>query len=192
MTTNRQGQMSIVYKPLDINNLSHFNKVKELIDVDLSEPYSIWVYRYFLNQWPELVFLAFDGESNDEDNLPIGCIIAKSESHRGARLRGYIGMLAVDSLYRRRGIAKKLVEICIEKMVADGCDEIMLETEVENKVALKLYEGMGFLRVKRMYRYYLNEGDAFKLILPLTEKACIRSTFLVNEQGINNDNNILI
>lgn len=181
--------MGIIYKPLDINNLSHFNKVKELIDVDLSEPYSIWVYRYFLNQWPELVFLAFDSE-NTED-LPIGCIIAKSESHRGARLRGYIGMLAVDSSYRRRGIAKKLVEISIEKMVADGCDEIMLETEVENKIALKLYEGMGFLRVKRMYRYYLNEGDAFKLILPLTERACIRSTFLVNEQGIN-DNNIII
>lgn len=171
--------MTIIYKPLDINNLKHFKKVKELIDVDLSEPYSIWVYRYFLNQWPELVFLAFDSDGTDND-MPIGCIICKSESHRNSRLRGYIGMLAVDSAYRRRGIAKKLVEIVIDKMIENGCDEIMLETEVENKVALRLYEGMGFLRMKRMYRYYLNEGDAFKLILPITNKSCIRSTFLLN------------
>lgn len=168
--------MTITYKPLDINNQLHFNKVKSLIDADLSEPYSIWVYRYFLNQWPELVFLAFDNESEIDE--PIGCIICKSEIHRSSRMRGYIGMIAVDSSYRRQGIAKKLVETAIDKMVLDGCDEIMLETEVENQAALRLYEGFGFIRVKRMFRYYLNEGDAFKLILPLTEKACIRSTFL--------------
>lgn len=176
--------MTITYKALDINNIKHFQKIKELIDIDLSEPYSIWVYRYFLNQWPELVFLAFDSEAkddDDDDDVPIGCIICKSESHRNVRLRGYIGMIAVHSSYRRRGIAKRLVEIAIDKMIESGCDEVMLETEVENKAALRLYEGMGFLRMKRMYRYYLNEGDAFKLILPITEKSCVRSTFLLND-----------
>lgn len=34
--------------------------VMDLIDNDLSEPYSIFTYRYFLNQWPELCWLAFD------------------------------------------------------------------------------------------------------------------------------------
>ncbi|CCC67658.1 hypothetical protein NCAS_0A11000 [Naumovozyma castellii] len=169
----------IEYKSLDINSIRHFNELKKLIDIDLSEPYSIYVYRYFLNQWPELCFLAFDSGSSDDD-VPIGCIICKSEMHRNSRMRGYIGMLAVEKSYRGRGIAKKLVEIAINKMIDDGCDEIMLEAEVENKVALQLYEGMGFIRMKRMFRYYLNEGDAFKLILPLKDKSCIRSTFLMN------------
>ncbi|CCD22685.1 peptide alpha-N-acetyltransferase MAK3 NDAI_0A05300 [Naumovozyma dairenensis CBS 421] len=183
--------MPIIYKPLDINNLTHFNELKKLIDADLSEPYSIYVYRYFLNQWPELAFLAFDvteEEKNNSNNVdvsdkvPIGCIICKNELHRFSRMRGYIGMLAVESHYRGQGISKKLVEIAITQMESNGCDEIMLETEVENVIALNLYENMGFIKMKRMFRYYLNEGDAFKLILPLTEKSCIRSTFLMNPQ----------
>ncbi|KAL3234947.1 hypothetical protein RNJ44_02735 [Nakaseomyces bracarensis] len=167
--------MKIVYKPLDIGNLEHFDHLKKLIDADLSEPYSIYVYRYFLNQWPELTFLAFDEESEQND-VPIGCIVGKCEMHRNSRLRGYIGMLAVASSYRGHGIAKHLVKVTLDKM--KDCDEVMLETEVSNIAALNLYEGMGFIRMKRMFRYYLNEGDAYKLILPLTERSCIRSTFL--------------
>lgn len=167
---------AIVYEPL-VKNLTLFQKLKKLIDADLSEPYSLYVYRYFLNRWPELTFLAFDRDS-ETPNEPIGCVICKSELHRGRRMRGYIGMLAVQSDYRGRGIAKTLVKTAIEKMQRDGCDEITLETEVENIAALNLYEGMGFIRMKRMFRYYLNEGDAFKLVLPLTAKSCMRTTFM--------------
>ena len=31
--------------------------VTDLIDKELSEPYSIFTYRYFINQWPQLCFL---------------------------------------------------------------------------------------------------------------------------------------
>lgn len=31
--------------------------IRALISKDLSEPYSIYVYRYFLYQWPELSFV---------------------------------------------------------------------------------------------------------------------------------------
>lgn len=37
--------------------------VMDLIDHELSEPYSIFTYRYFLNQWPEFCWLAIDGVS---------------------------------------------------------------------------------------------------------------------------------
>lgn len=174
--------MAIIYKQLDINNTRYFERLKELIDADLSEPYSIYVYRYFLNQWPQLAYLAFADE--DSESLPIGCIICKNEIHRSSRMRGYIGMLAVQKEFRGQGIAKKLVEKAIDTMVENGCDEIMLETEVENLAALNLYEGMGFIRMKRMFRYYLNEGDAFKLILPITGRSSIRSTFLMNQDPI--------
>jgi len=32
-------------------------KVMKIIDKELSEPYSIFTYRYFLHQWPQLCFL---------------------------------------------------------------------------------------------------------------------------------------
>ena len=48
-----------------------------------------------------------------------------------------------------------------------GADEVVLETEVTNTAAVRLYENCGFFREKRLYRFYLNGNDAFRLILPL-------------------------
>ena len=40
-----------------------------------------------------------------------------------------------------------------------------LETEVTNKVALGLYEKLGFARDERLFKYYLNGVDAYRLKL---------------------------
>jgi peptide alpha-N-acetyltransferase len=50
-------------------------------------------------------------------------------------------------------------------MIADGAQEIVLETEGINKAALALYESLGFVRDKRIHAYYLNGEDAFRLKL---------------------------
>ena len=34
-----------------------FNLMKQMIDGELSEPYSIYTYRYFLRNFPELTFI---------------------------------------------------------------------------------------------------------------------------------------
>lgn len=46
-----------------------------------------------------------------------------------------------------------------------------LEAEVTNKGALALYGRLGFIRAKRLFRYYLNGVDAFrlKLLFPRAE-----------------------
>jgi peptide alpha-N-acetyltransferase len=72
----------------------------ELIDKSLSEPYSVFTYRYFLQQWPNLCYLAFDGSK------AIGVIVCKMDDHRG-NLRGYIAMLVVDNTYRGKGLGKQ-------------------------------------------------------------------------------------
>ena len=43
--------------------------------------------------------------------------------------------------------------------------QVMLETEVTNKSALRLYERLGFTRDERLLKYYLNGVDAFRLKL---------------------------
>lgn len=45
----------------------------------------------------------------------------------------------------------------------------MLETEITNTGALALYQNLGFVKDKRLYRYYMNGVDAFrlKLFLPI-------------------------
>ncbi|KAK9721795.1 N-alpha-acetyltransferase 30, variant 2 [Basidiobolus ranarum] len=68
-----------------------------LIEKDLSEPYSVYTYRYFIHQWPNLCFLTMD-----EDKC-VGVVICKLDAHKNI-LRGYIAMLAVAKEYRKRKI----------------------------------------------------------------------------------------
>ncbi len=55
---------------------------------------------------------------------------------------------------------------------------MVLETEITNEAALRLYENLGFVRDKRLFRYYLNGVDAFRLKLWLS-LAIPTSSYLV-------------
>ena len=132
--------------------------IMRLIQKDLSEPYSIYTYRYFIHKWPHLCFLAMHGSEC------VGAIVCKLDFHKSLN-RGYIAMLAVDEKYRKRKIGSNLVLKSISAMVQENADEIVLETEITNKSALCLYENLGFVRDKRLFRYYLNGVDALRLKL---------------------------
>ncbi|KAK4452091.1 putative n-terminal acetyltransferase [Podospora aff. communis PSN243] len=140
--------------------------IRALISKDLSEPYSIYVYRYFLYQWGHLCYMALD----PRDSSLIGVIICKLEphaSHSPPTLRGYIAMLAVSAPYRGHGVATALVKMAIDAMAHKNADEIVLETEETNLPAMRLYERLGFLRSKKLHRYYLNGNSAYRLVLLL-------------------------
>lgn len=133
--------------------------IMKLIQKDLSEPYSIYTYRYFIHNWPHLCFMArVNGEC-------VGAIVCKLDYHKKIVKRGYIAMLAVDSGHRKRKIGSTLVKRAIDAMIAEDADEVVLETEITNKPALRLYENLGFVRDKRLFRYYLNGVDALRLKL---------------------------
>ncbi|CAE6440773.1 unnamed protein product [Rhizoctonia solani] len=137
--------------------------IMDLVQDGLSEPYVIYTYRYFLSSWPHLAYMAHDPESGE----PVGAVVCKQDSHRAKAERGYIAMLVVGSAWRKRGIARHLVELSIDAMTANGADEVALETEFDNTAALALYSALGFVREKRLFRFYMNGKDAFRLIKPL-------------------------
>lgn len=138
--------------------------IMELVQSELSEPYVVYTYRYFLHQWPNLSFLAVDAKSSET----LGVIICKQSLHRNGKERGYIGMLSVRKTARKRGIGKSLVNLSIQAMHKANADEVILETEFDNAAALGLYESLGFIREKRLFRFYMNGKDAFRLLLDLT------------------------
>lgn len=157
---------NISYIQYDISLESKYlPQMRALISKDLSEPYSIYVYRYFLYQWPELCFFAIDTTTPACDLVAV--VICKLEPHRGGPLRGYIAMLATKELYRGKGLARSLVSKAIDLMTMKDADEIALETEESNTAAMKLYESLGFLRSKKLHRYYLNGSSAYRLLLYL-------------------------
>ena len=78
--------------------------IMRLMKADLSEPYSIYTYRYFIHNWPRLCILA------QCDDRYVGAIVCKLEPHHYNTRRGYIAMLAVDKDYRKRKIGQELVQ----------------------------------------------------------------------------------
>ncbi|KAF7820136.1 putative methionine N(alpha)-acetyltransferase NatB transcription regulator GNAT family [Senna tora] len=60
----------------------------------------------------------------------------------------YISNVAVREKYRRKGIAKRLVEKAESKARSWGCRAIALHCDLNNPVATKLYQGQGFKCIK--------------------------------------------
>lgn len=156
---------NIVYKTYAGEAL--IDEIMGLMKVELSEPYPIFTYRFFLNGWPALNIMVFDKDNN---NKFIGCIIGKCDRNKKGKMKGYIAMIAVDKEYRGKKIGKDIVEIFISQCKKlYNADEIELETEITNTAALNLYGGFGFVRTKILYNYYLNNNNAYKLKLWFTD-----------------------
>lgn len=121
----------------------------------------------------KIFVLTSDSQAIDPNTSTlIGVIICKLEPHSvhsPETLRGYIAMLATTSTHRNQGIATNLVRMAIDAMKERGADEVVLETEVENVGARRLYEKLGFLRSKKLWRYYLNGNAAYRLVLHLKD-----------------------
>ena len=135
------------------------HKIIDLMKEELSEPYPIFTYRYFVNLFPDCNILVYD-----KDKF-VGCIIGKCEKNKNNKMKGYIAMIAVDKAYRGKKIGRILTCLFIDKMKEMKANEITLETEVTNGAALALYESVGFVRSRTMLNYYLNANDAYKLKL---------------------------
>lgn len=163
---------------------AQLDAVMRLVSSDLSEPYSIFTYRYFLMRFPELCILAVPEEGGE----PVGCVVCKidtsdgdgvtdvpqqlgvgeegTDSQEEPALSGYMGMLAVETDWRGSGIGTALATLAIRRMRDMGCSSVTLETEVTNDAAIRLYEDrLGFVREELLVRYYLNWGDAYRLRL---------------------------
>ena len=156
------GDAGIVF--VDYKDESRLEDVDRLVACDLSEPYSIFTYRYFLNRFPDLCILAFDQASGEV----CGCVVGKIDSEEAAPdamveatdknetndsniinkdntaivQTGYIGMLAVSKSHRRKGIGKDLVRRVLQRMKDRGCESVTLET-VSVFVVWRYYRRIG-------------------------------------------------
>ena len=93
-----EAASQVTYVPYDSE--LQMPDIMKLMKADLSEPYSIYTYRYFIHNWPRLCILAWC------DDHYVGAIVCKLEVHHYNTRRGYIAMLAVDKDYRKRKIGQ--------------------------------------------------------------------------------------
>ena len=78
-------------------------EIMEMMAEALSEPYSVYTYRYFIHQCPNLCWLARDLVSQKA----VGAIVSRIDLRKGLQ-RGYIAMLAVSHTHRHKGIGSEI------------------------------------------------------------------------------------
>ena len=71
VTNCKHNSLSLFLNFARYKSEEQLHLIQELIDKDLSEPYSIFTYRYFINQWPHLCYLAMEGSDC------IGTVVSK-------------------------------------------------------------------------------------------------------------------
>jgi ribosomal-protein-alanine N-acetyltransferase len=91
-----------------------------------------------------------------QDNIVVGYIIFWIRYEE----EGHIISLAVDKNYRKRGIARELVNNAIDIFTKCNVTEIKLEVRKSNKGARKFYQKMGFEEKKILENYYEDGEEA--------------------------------
>jgi ribosomal-protein-alanine N-acetyltransferase len=116
------------------------------------ERYSREIFLYYHRYMPDLFLVA------EYCGRVVGYIIADY-----SRDTGHIVSIAVHPRFRGMGFGKRLM-IEAEKRLIDKCvKEIILEVEVTNNIAIKMYEKLGY-RIVRILPGYYNGRDAYLMI----------------------------
>ena len=106
----------------------------------------------------------FRPANSDESASPkepiAGFVVAHAIRHKYGRI------LTLDIVpeARRSGLGTKLMCACEERLRSSGCNEIYLETAVDNEPALRLYRKLGYQIVRTLPEYYASHSlDAFQM-----------------------------
>lgn len=78
-----------------------------------------------------------------------------------------LAKIAVCKDAQRKGIAQKLLDMCIQHCEKSMCETISLEVREHNQPAISLYEKNGFMEVSKRKGYYADGEDAYLMIKPL-------------------------
>lgn len=143
--------MAEALQPLSIRRM-RIEDLPQVIEIDRASfpmPWSDRTYRYELtrNQAAEL----FVAEQEGTIVGYIGTWQIIDECH--------ISTLAVDTSYRRQGIAKSLIEYALRRAVAKGISTATLEVRVTNEAAIDLYRKFKFEITGRRKSYYRDNGE---------------------------------
>jgi ribosomal-protein-alanine N-acetyltransferase len=63
---------------------------------------------------------------------------------------------------QRRGIARRLVAACVERVAGAGATALFLEVGETNAAARALYDGLGFRMIGRRHHYYRTPDGGFE------------------------------
>lgn len=111
-------------------------------------------YRVFfkaLNPWDALKFVLFD--------MIDGLILSDLDENDY-----YLASVAVNNQFRDKGIGTFILENAKKLAKEEGCRRVVLDVDLENQGALRLYERLGFkVFNKKSFRWFGGEKGAYNM-----------------------------
>jgi [ribosomal protein S18]-alanine N-acetyltransferase len=128
--------------------------LRELVDGDLDEIHEL-EQLIFPDAWPRSAFVDILEEN------AWGALIAEIDG----RIVGYachlivagdahLANMAVHPDYRRKSVARRLLDSILRLALDESCEQILLEVRPSNEAARKFYERAGFIELYRRTGYY--------------------------------------
>lgn len=147
----------------DLDAVVHINRIA------LPENYPSDFFLYCFRSCSDGFFVA-----ETPDHEIVGYIMQRLEtaiSNFGFRLtkKGHIISIAVLPEYRRRNIGSNLIKSSIKILAEKSIKEFYLEVRVSNEPAIKLYDGLGFQKVKVHKRYYQDGESAYRMAVKISD-----------------------
>ncbi len=86
------------------------------------------------------------------------------------RQSGNISTLDVHPRYRRHGIGSRLMMLAEMALKEMGMKKCTLQVAASNTEAIRLYDKLGYKRVRILHRYYAGKEDGYLMEKGLTEE----------------------
>ena len=80
---------------------------------------------------------------------------------------GHVVALAVGPEFRRRGLARRLMQRVESQFFERGVRTVRLEVRTSNEAAQNLYFDLDYKIIHRMPRYYTNGDDGYMMVKSL-------------------------
>lgn len=133
------------------------SRVCEIETKSFPYPYPCHLFLIFHYLFPNLFIVV------DCDDRVVGYSVGTIERNEG----GHLVSIAVDEVYRGRGLGKALIAEFESRVKALGISKIVLEVSVKNEVAISLYRKLNYRVAGVLTSYYPNGEDAYLMLKEL-------------------------
>ena len=139
--------------PADVDAL------RRIARVSFDRVYAFFAVRGVRGAWPFLIA--------EVDGIPAGFLVGRW--FNGKPPIGYVYFIAVDSNFRRRGIARTLVDESLRRFARRAATRVFAAVTEENDASLGLFGSLGFEKAPRraLWRWYGWRGLSVELRMVL-------------------------
>lgn len=158
------------YEPFEATDLLHLNNVN--LDT-LTENFPLDFYAEYLILWPSLFFKSTENDNLSQDNSRhttiSGYMMGKTEG-KGPEWHTHITAVTVAPEFRRIALASKLCNTleAITDSDPHNVNFIDLFVKCNNKLAINLYEKLGYSVYRRVIGYYNGAKEPYPSDLKTT------------------------